>query len=217
MPELSLHSAVMQALADNPLVHADEISAEIDGRTVILRGTVGSMIHHAEAGRIAGGVPGVERVENHLRFRPMDSSGRADADTEAAVRDALAADDDLHAADIDVRVHDGAVTLQGMVELGHQRERAERIAMAVPGVTAVQNELTVWFAVSAADIAERVTDAIGVDAQVGRDRISVAVRNNAVTLTGVVTSEGHREAAVVAAAQTPGVLTVHDELSVGQR
>jgi osmotically-inducible protein OsmY len=68
--------------------------------------------------------------------------------------------------------------------------------------------------VSADDVAERVTDAIGADAIVGADQITVNVRDNDVTLTGIVTSREHRNAAVAAAAGSPGVAHVHDELSL---
>jgi osmotically-inducible protein OsmY len=212
MPDPSLTSAVMQALADNRRVHADEIAVQdLDG-DVVLRGTVGSMLQRAEAARTVRNVQGVHRVDDQLRVRPLGVDGRADADTEAAVLDALIADDELHPADVDVEVRDGAVTLRGMVELASQRDRAERIALGVPGVTAVHNRLRVWLTISADDIAERVTDAIGPAAVAGIDDIRVTVRDNDVTLTGMVSSDEHRATALAAAAAVPGVSDVHDEL-----
>jgi osmotically-inducible protein OsmY len=70
MPEPALHLAVMQALADNPRVHADEITVEANGADVILRGTAGTGIQRAQAARTVQGVPGVERVDDHLTVRP---------------------------------------------------------------------------------------------------------------------------------------------------
>jgi len=157
-----LEAAVMQALAENPLVHADEIAVQVIGGDVVLRGTVGTRVQQAEAVRTARNVPGAWTVDDQLRVRPLGIDGRADADTEAAVLAARIADDDLHAD----------------------------------------------------DVAERVTDAIGVDAIVGADQITVNVRDNDVTLTGTVTSREHRAIAVAAAAGAPGVADVHDELSV---
>lgn len=49
-----------------------------------------------------------------------------------------------------------------------------------------------------------MTDAIGFDAIVGADRITVDVRDNDVTLTGTVRSSEHRAAALAAAANVPG-------------
>jgi len=212
----TLQRAVMETLADNPIVHADEVAVEVldDAGDIVLRGTVGSLVQRAEAVRAAAAVPGVRHVEDGLRVHVMGIDGRTDADTEAAVLDALDADDEIHARDVEVDVDDGAVTLRGLVEIASQRERAQRIAMAVPGVTSVVNELRVWLTVSADDVAERVTDAIGRDAIVGADAVTVAVRDNDVTLSGTVGSVEHRDAARRAAEGTPGVAAVHDELTV---
>jgi len=205
----------MEALAGNPRVHATEIAVQVDDGDALLRGTVGSLVQQVEAARTARAVAGVRHVDDRLAVRPLGIDGRADADTQAAVLAALIDDDRIHARGIDVRVDDGVVTLSGTVEIASQRDLAERIALGVGGVERVRNELRVWLTVSADDVAERVTDAIGVDAIVGADRITVIVSDNDVTLTGSVRSLEHREAAVAAAARAPGVMRVHNQLSIG--
>lgn len=203
----------MQALADNPRIHPDEIAVEADDYgDVVLRGTVGTVLQRGEAGRTTRHLPGVQDVDNQLRVRLLGIDGHADADTEAAILDALIDDDQLHADDIDVKVRDGAVTLRGMVELPMQRDRAERVVLAVPGVTTVTNELGVWLTVSADEVAERVTDALGATAVVGAEQITVDVVDSDVTLTGTVASPAHRDAALAAARTSPGVAEVHDHL-----
>ncbi len=212
----ALHLAVMEALAYNPRVHADEIVVEVldDRGDIVLRGTVGGLVQQAEAMRTASEVPGVQHVEDRLEVRLMGIDGRADADTEAAVLDALGADDQVHVRDVDVAVKDSAVTLSGLVEVASQRERAERIALSVPGVVSVDNRLRIWLTVSADDVAERVTDALGRDAVLGRDSITVRVTGNDVALSGAVASPAQHDAAVAAAEGAPGVARVHDELTV---
>jgi osmotically-inducible protein OsmY len=101
-----------------------------------------------------------------------------------------------------------------MVELPVQRDRVERIVLAVPGVTGVDNQLRVWLTVSADEVAERVTDALGASAVVGAERITVDVVDNDVTLTGAVASPAHRNAALAAARTAPGVAEVHDHLTL---
>jgi osmotically-inducible protein OsmY len=209
-----LERAVMAALADNRRVHADEITVEAIDDSAIVRGTVASPVQHMEVLRTARGVPGVRRVEDMLHLRRLGIDARADADTEAAVLSALIADDERTATGIDVDADGDRVTLRGLVDLETDRDRAERVALRVGGVAHVHNDLRVVDVVSADDIAERVTNAIGVDAIVGADRISVRVRDNDVTLTGTVRSSEHRAAALAAAANAPGVHDVHDEITV---
>ena len=217
MSDSNLHHDVMEALAYNPHVHADEIVVETlgDSGDIALRGTVGSIVQQAEAVRTAERVPGVRRVDDELEVQIMGIDGRADADTEAAVLDALGADDDVRARDVHVEVNDGVVTLSGLVELVSQRDGAERIALGVPGVARVENRLRVWRTVSADDVAERVTDALGRDAIAGPDSITVRVTGNDVVLSGWVTSPGQHDVVIAAAEQAPGVARVHDEIIVG--
>jgi osmotically-inducible protein OsmY len=71
--------------------------------------------------------------------------------------------------------------LCGVVDIASQRDAAERIALRVPRRVRVRNRLKVWIAVSAEDVAERITDAI-----VSADGITVTVGDDVVTLTGSV-------------------------------
>src|SRR3954453_21907608 len=215
--ETALHAAVMEALADNPRVRADEVVVETlgDRGRIVLRGTVGGLVQQAEAVRTASGVPGVRHVDDDLDVRLMGIDGRADADTEAAVLDALAADEEINAGDIDVKVKEGAVTLGGLVEVVSQRDRAERIALAVPGGAGGATTLRVWLTVSADDVAERVTDALGRDAILGLDSIDVRATGNGGVLSGSVRPPARRDAAVAAAEAAPAVARVHDQITIG--
>jgi osmotically-inducible protein OsmY len=143
MSDITLQNAVMKALAENRLVRADEIATQVRNGDVVMRGTVGSLVQRAEAERTTRAVPGVGRVQVELAVHPMGIDGRNEADTEAAVLDALIADDRVHVGDIDVHVDDGDVTLRGIVEHPDQRDTAERIVLGVPGVESVENKLGV--------------------------------------------------------------------------
>ena len=161
MSDSTLEKAVMDALADNRRVHADEIAVQAIDGAVILRGTVGSLVQQAEAARTARRVLGVRNVEDQLQVRPMGPDERADADTKAAVLAALIDDDDLHAANIDVKANDGTVTLSGLVEFARSRDRAERVALGVAGVAQVHNRLKVLVPVSPDDVPRRPSISAG--------------------------------------------------------
>lgn len=217
MSSRSLELAVRRALADDPKIRAQGIAVEAIDGNVVLRGTVGSLLRRTEVVRRVRRLPAVRSVDDRLTVRLMGPRAEADADTKAAVLDALIAAPAVHTGDVDVQARGGTVTLHGIVELVRQRDDAERIARQVPGVTEVRNGLKVWLTVSADDVAERITDAIGADAQVGIDQVTVTVDDNDVTLTGWVTSPEHRAAALAAASGAPGVADVHDELGLRAR
>ena len=142
MSDPTLQRDVMQALADNPLVHPDEISAQVVDGDVTLHGTVASPVQRDQAAEATRTVPGIRDIDNQLRVHPLGYHRHVDADTAAAVMDALVADPELHAdTALEVECHEGVVSLRGDVADPEQRERAERIALAVPGVSHVHNHL----------------------------------------------------------------------------
>jgi cytidylate kinase len=59
----------------------------------------------------------------------------------AHVRAALNANEQTHAVDISIECRDGQVTLRGIVADDAEKGATVRVAMAVPGVTAVDNQL----------------------------------------------------------------------------
>jgi osmotically-inducible protein OsmY len=210
LSDLALRGRIIEALADAPHVDVAEIAVEChDDGDVVLRGSVVNLLERAEAVRTARGVPGVRAVDDQMRTRPAGAEHRTAAETEAAVLDALILHDAVPAYGIDVDTDGGEVTLRGVVDIASQRDAAERIALRVAGVSEVRNRLNVWIAVCAEDVADRIADAI-----VGADGITVTVRDNVVTLTGSVRSGDDRDAAVAAAARTPGVAGVRDEIRV---
>jgi osmotically-inducible protein OsmY len=161
MSDSTLERAVMDALAGNRRVHADEIAVQAIDGAVILRGNVGTLEQDVEAARTARRVLGVRKVDDRLRVRPMGIDGRADSDTEAAVLSALIDDYALHGADIDVDAHDGTVTLKGFVEYPQNRDRAERVALGVGGVSEVDNRLKVLVPVPVDELQTRITQGDG--------------------------------------------------------
>src|SRR4051812_37970533 len=113
MTDTDLQRTVLKALGDSPPVHVSEISVEVVNRDVTLRGTVGSPLQKLEAVRATRAVSGVGAVRDRLEVKLMDFEGREDADTSAAVTDALLGDAKLRGTEIDVEVKDGKVALEG--------------------------------------------------------------------------------------------------------
>ena len=89
-------------------------------------------------------LPGVKGVSNSITIKPKVTAKKVETAIEAAFeRSAL-----LDAKEIEVETSGSKVTLRGKVRNHSERDEAERVAWAAPGVFAVDNELTVewsWF------------------------------------------------------------------------
>jgi osmotically-inducible protein OsmY len=212
MFDRTLQRSVVESLRANARVDDDEIAVEcFDGGHVVLRGRAESPDKSTQAVRAASAVPGVRTVDDQLSPRRRDAGHRADAKTEAAVLNAFIADDGLPAETMHVHASDGTVTLGGRVDFPYQREEAEEVAMAVPGVAEIRNHLSVWARVSVNEVTERVSKAIG---DAGADQLTVSTHHNVVTLSGTVRSRADRDAAVAAAASADWVVDVEDKIRV---
>jgi osmotically-inducible protein OsmY len=212
MRDHALEHAVAEALAADPRVDDETIAVECsDGGHVVLRGSAASPVEATRALRTAYRATGARDVEERLRPRRHSVGDRQDARTEAAVLEAIIADDALPAETMHVSASDGSVTLGGSVEFPSQRNEAEEVAMRVPGVSQVRNQLSVWIAVSPNDVLELVAGAIGAEAA---GHLTVTARESVVILSGTVRSAADRDAALAAAAGARMVAGVEDEIRV---
>jgi osmotically-inducible protein OsmY len=73
-----------------------------------------------------------------------DNKNTSDDKIYDSVRQKLANDPDVKGADLEVAVKNGVVTMKGTVTDEHAREKAEKIAKKVKGVTRVENQLKVF-------------------------------------------------------------------------
>ena len=115
---------------------------------------------------------------------------------------------------IKAEVKNGIVTLTGEVEWQYQRTNILKNVQHVSGVIGVVDQVGVKPRVSAIDIQDRIKAALKRHADVEASRISIAVNNGTVTLSGSVESLAEMDLAENAAWAAPGVSRVVDNLSV---
>jgi osmotically-inducible protein OsmY len=209
-----IRQAVLDQLAADERVNAENIEVIVNDGTVTLRGTAPSYRSKWAAAEAARRVWGVYSVENQIDVRlpaPTDDERIA-----TDIRDALMRDADLDSRHINVDVQGGQVTLRGTVSSGWAKSRAEDDARWTRGVVSVTNELVVVPSTSASDrqLAVQIEQALRRDAAVNAERIDVTVDDAHVTLSGIVRNWAERNAALEDALHVPGVVDVRDSLSI---
>jgi osmotically-inducible protein OsmY len=141
--DADLKDAVLGQLRADPRVNEAEIGVAVEKGVVTLTGRVGSEAEKVAAGEAAHRAAGVLDVANDIRVRAPFALGRNDTDLAEAVREALDRAVGPAARHIQSTVDDGRVTLEGVVDVSHQREEAERAVRRVAFVLDVANELVV--------------------------------------------------------------------------
>jgi osmotically-inducible protein OsmY len=142
-----------------------------------------------------------------------------DDDTlQAMVMDELAWTPNVNAAHIGVTARDGVVTLSGTVDSLAEKLAAERAARRVGGVQGIAQEIVVEPPAADrqadADIAERALTVLNWDVEVPDEHLQVKVENGVVTLTGTVTHQFQKQAAVRDIRQLGGVTDIVDLIKV---
>lgn len=87
----------------------------------------------------ASKISGVVRIDNWIDVTPKASA----SDVRERIEQAFERQADLDAENILVRADGGKVTLSGNVGSWNRRELAERAAWSAPGVTQIEDNLTV--------------------------------------------------------------------------
>jgi osmotically-inducible protein OsmY len=113
-------------------------------------------------------------------------------------------------------VHAGEVTLEGEVEWGFQREKAESVVRGLRGVTAVTNLIRVVPRTPTDTVKTEIEQALRRHAELDAGHIVVETRGNRIILRGWVHTLAEREEAERAAWRAPGATHVDNQLSVGE-
>jgi osmotically-inducible protein OsmY len=127
----------------------------------------------------------------------------------------------INSEEIGVEVKDGIVTLAGHVGTYAEKIGAERATMRVSGVRALAVEMDVRLAGASArtdaEIARSVDNVLQWTTYLPKDAVKIKVESGRLTLSGDVTWEYQRQAAVDAVRYVMGVKGVNDQILIRPR
>ena len=134
-----LAKRALQVLSWNVLVPRDKVRVKVEKGWVTLIGDVNWFFQKNDAESAVRNLHGVTGVSNHITLKPSAAA----SDVRAKITTALGRNAEIEAANITVDTDGAKVTLSGQVESLHERELSARTAWSAPGVTQVENLLTV--------------------------------------------------------------------------
>lgn len=131
--------SAVAALAWNVTVPRDSVKVMVEHGWVTLEGEVGWQYQKKEAEDSVRNLPGVKGVSNLVQIKATVDT----AHLKANIEQALIRNAQFDARQISVEAVAGKVVLRGQVRSWAEKEEAEHVAWSAPGVTKVENAVTV--------------------------------------------------------------------------
>jgi osmotically-inducible protein OsmY len=131
-------AAALHALQWSAVLPADKISVTVSRGFVTLKGEVPWQYQKEEAERAVRRLLGVTGVINEIVVKPQVTA----SDLKKKIQDALVRSATIDASKITVEMQGTKAILKGSVRAWAEREEAERAAWSAPGITSVDNRIT---------------------------------------------------------------------------
>lgn len=137
--DTDIAQAAVTALTWNTVVPRDRVTVTVSKGWITLKGTLEWQYQRDAAARALRNLAGVRGLMNEIVVKPRIST----ADVRAKIEAAFTRSAEIDARRINVAAQDGTVILTGNVRSWAERQEAEQAAWAAPGVTHVDDRLSI--------------------------------------------------------------------------
>lgn len=214
MNDLDLRREILDELEFQPHIDAAAIGVAVENGVVCLTGHVRTYAEKIAAERAVKRVKGVHAVAEEIEVRIPGDADVADDVIASRCLDVIHWYVAIPQDQIQVKVQQGWITLEGEVEWQYQKEGVENAVCKLAGVVGINNLLIVRPKVSPEDIKGRIENAMARNAELDTSHIRVTVEGKTVKLEGRVHLWRERKAVEHAAWAVPGVMHVENHILI---
>lgn len=209
-----IQKAVLEQLDFEPAINSSHIGVAVREGVVTLTGRVPSVVDRDLAIRAAGYVKGVKAVIEQLDVELPGQCETADEIVAQRAYERLASNRDVPLDRLRLAVGNGVVTIRGDVDWHYQRQAAVDDLRRLDCVRDVRDETVIKPPVEAAQVEQRIGDALARLGFGNAGGITVAAEGSKVTLGGLATSWREKHLAETVAWSAPGVSHVENRITV---
>jgi len=137
--DTEIAEAILTALKWHSAIRDEKIKIKVEDGNVMLEGEVEWEYERNNAGLVVESLSGVHSVQNLITIKPTISS----SDIKQKINASLIRNATVDASKIIVDVVGSKITLNGRVRSYTEKEDAEKVAWASPGVSTVENKIEV--------------------------------------------------------------------------